>query len=292
MTRAPVVLIVSEHEWASRSLDTILAPQGYAVIRAYNGRQALERCGGSGPDAVFIDGRLPDVDGQELARTLLERDLVTRSTPLLIMTATPVSREQRLEALRSGAWEVLTLPLDAEELLLRLDRYVRAKQESDRARDEALLDPVTGFYSWDGVVRRIRELGAAAERFGRPLACVVFATTEEEAEEITDQLRITQVAEILRGATRRSDVLARIGPREFAIVAPDTTPEGAQVLADRLRERAGGTTGSGGMTPARRGVRAGVCAIPDLRAAGLDPMELVVRATLASRDPARAADLN
>jgi two-component system, cell cycle response regulator len=288
VTRAPVVLIVSEHEWASRSLDTILAPQGYAVMRAYNGKQAIERCGGTGPDAVFIDRRLPDTDGQDLCRSLLDRDLVTRSTPILLMTATPVSRDERLGALRAGAWEVLTLPLDAEELLLRIDRYVRAKQESDRARDEALLDPATGFYSWDGIVRRVRELGAAAERFGRPLACVVFAANDSEAEDLPTQLGIAQVAEMLRGATRRSDVLARIGPREFAVIAPDTSPEGAQILAERLRQRAGGLSGDNG----GRQIRAGVYAIRNLRDTGLDPMELVVRATLASRDPAAAADLN
>lgn len=287
MTRAPVVLIVSEHEWASRSLDTVLAPQGYAVIRAYNGKQAIERCGGSGPDAVFIDHRLPDIQGTELCRVLLERDLVTRSTPIVLMTANPVSREERLDALRTGAWEVLTLPLDAEELLLRVDRYVRAKQESDRARDEALLDPATGFYSWDGIVRRVRELGAAAERFGRPLACVVFVSDAAEAEEIAAEVGISEVADMLRTATRRSDVLARIGPREFAVIAPDTSPEGAEILAQRLRQRAGGSsTGEG------RQVRAGVYAIRNLRDTGLDPMELVVRATLASRKPASPAELN
>lgn len=288
MTRAPVVLIVSEHEWASRSLDTILAPHGYAIIRAYNAKQAVERCRGSNPDAVFIDRRLPDSDGQSLVALLLEQDLITRSTAVMIMTASAVTREQRLEALRSGAWEVLTLPLDAEELRLRVDRYVRAKQESDRARDEALLDPLTGFYSWDGIVRRIRELGAAAERFGRPLACIVFAS-QEEARELTDSFEVSELADLLRGATRRSDVLARIGPREFAVVAPDTTPEGARILATRIRQRAGDSPdGNGG----RWHVRAGMCAIADLREAALDPMEIVVRATLASRDSAATAELN
>lgn len=288
MTRAPVVLIVSGHEWASRSLDTILAPHGYAILRAYNQRQALERAGGSSPDAVFIDRTLPDTTGLDVCRKLLEEDLVTRATPIILMTANAATREQRLEALRAGAWELLTLPLDAEELLLRVDRYVRAKQESDRARDEALLDPATGFYSWDGIVRRIRELGAAAERFGRPLACVVFASDSDADTEPMSRFDLAGVAELLRGATRKSDILARIGPREFAVVAPDTPPEGARILAQRLRGYAGG---NGGSHDTDR-VRAGVCAIPNLREAGLDPMELVVRATLASRTVDDTGDVN
>ncbi|HUP20685.1 MAG TPA: response regulator [Gemmatimonadota bacterium] len=281
MSRAPLVLIVSEHEWASRSLESILAPRGYAVLRAYNGRQALERASGSNADAVFIDYRLPDMTGAMLCRILLDRDLVARSAPILLVTSGAATREDRIAALTAGAWELISQPVDAEELLLRMDRFIRAKLEVDRAAEEALIDDATGLYSWHGVARRIQELAAAAERFGRPLACVVFAPGEDEpGEDIEERGFLTATAARLRDATRRSDVLGRIGPREFAIIAPDTSPEGARILADRLRAGGGGGNGRG------RPARAGVCAIADLRAAGIDPLELIVQATLASRaDP-------
>ena len=41
--------------------------------------------------------------------------------------------------------------------------------------EDSAFHAVTGFYSWDGVKRRVQELAATAERFSRPLACVVFA---------------------------------------------------------------------------------------------------------------------
>ena len=322
MSRAPLVLIVSEHEWASRSLESILSPRGYAVLRAYNGRQAFERVGGSNVDAVFIDRNLPDTSGEAVCRLLLERECVSRSAPIILMTSGTSSREERLDAMRAGAWDLLSQPIDAEELLLRMDRLIRAKVDADRVAEEALIDGATGLYSWHGVTRRLRELAAAAERFGRPLACVVFspddlaaagpsltlageapaaghAPAETRAGGDADahvgrdaaagsgsadlagedeRAFLTKVAGILRDATRRSDVIGRIGPREFAIVAPDTPPEGAEILAARLR--AGHTNGSG--IPTARG-RAGVCAIQDLSAAGMDPLELIVQATLASR---------
>lgn len=251
------------------------------MLRAYTARQALERAAGSNIDAVFIDRRLSDMAGTALCQTLLEKEIIARSAPVMLVSAGAATREDRLEALQAGAWELVSQPLDAEELLLRVDRFIRAKLEVDRAADEALIDGATGLYSWHGVARRIRELAAAAERFGRPLACVVFAPDGEEGTSgAEDRAFLSAAAGRLRQATRRSDVLGRIGPREFAIIAPDTSPEGARVLADRLR--AGQTNGNGGA----HGGRCGVCALDDLAVAGTDPIELLVQATMASRSAA------
>jgi two-component system, cell cycle response regulator len=279
LARAPVVLIVCEHEWFSRSLGTILAPRGYAVLRAYTAKQAMERSAGSNPDAVFIDRTLPDMTGADLCRQLLEQDLVSRSAAIILLATTPLSREERIRGLEAGAWDMLTLPLDAEEMMLRVDRYVRGKLEADRLRDEALIDPSTGLYSWHGIAQRVRELGAAAERFGRPLACIVFTTAPtEDAEDEEQTPEAATIAELLRATTRKSDVLARIGPREFAVVTPDTTPAGARRLVERLRESSGGPAG-----PEVAGFRAGIYAVENLRETKLDPLELVLRATAASR---------
>lgn len=276
MARAPLVLIVSEHEWASRSLDSVLAPRGYGVLRAYTARQAIERAAGTDVDAVFVDRQLPDATGAEICRDMIERGVVSRAAPIILVAAGTATRLERLDAMRAGAWEVITLPVDAEELLLRVDRFIRAKMEADEAHHDALIDAVTGLYTWAGIARRIGEVAAAAERSGRPLACVVLAPAGEGAPlDETEEDPVAAFAERLRGATRRSDVLGRIGPREFAIIAPDTTPEGAQTLARRLRAQ---SIVNGG------GSRAGVCAITNIRDAGLDPLDLLIQATLASRE--------
>jgi len=285
MARAPLVLIVTEHEWASRSLGTVIAPRGYAVLRAYTGKQAMERAAGSAPDAVFISYSLPDMEGEDLSRAMLERGTISRSTPIILITPSPATREQRLRALEAGAWDVVHLPLDAEELVLRVERYIQGKLEADRLEGEALVDSNTGLYSWHGVSQRIREIGAAAERFGRPLACIVFAPEDDGDEPPSDapaNAAIARVVDVLRSSTRESDVLARIGPREFVVVAPDTSPQGAHVLAERLRS----TLAPGEGDDAVRRLRAGIYAVADLRASKLDPLELVLRASMASKAPA------
>ncbi|MGH7443865.1 MAG: response regulator [Longimicrobiales bacterium] len=269
MQRPPLVLIVSEHEWASRSLDAVLAPHGYAVLRAYNARQALERTQAAKPDAILVDGNLTDMDAAQMVSRLRTDGGLSRAAPVVAIFAGTLNREGRLRLLESGAWDVLSLPVDADELLLRLQRYIDGKLESDRIREEALFDPSTGLYTWQGVVRRVRELGAAAERFSRPLACVVLTAAADDPEAAI-------LAQALLEVTRRSDVIGRTGPAEFVVVAPDTAPEGAQILADRMQNAV--ATGLSGST-----CRVGVFGVSDLREAGLDPMELLVRATMAAR---------
>ena len=275
MSRAPLVLIVSEHEWASRSLDSILAPRGYAILRAYNGQQALEQAVTHRPDAVFIERNLPDASGAELCERLRAEEAVSAATPLLLLTGGPVTHSQRIEALQAGAWEILSLPMDAEELLLRLDRYTRAKVEADRAEESARTDPETGFYNQPGIFQRAHELLAAGERYGRPVACVVFEPEEGEAADVGKLL--AETVELLRSTTRRSDIVGRIGQRQFVIVTPDTPQDGAEVLAGRLRERA---TRERGLD-----ARIGAFGVTDVKAARIDPDELVNRAVGASQGP-------
>src|SRR5207245_9746757 len=70
--RIVLALFASGQEWSSRALETVLKPGGYAVIRAYSGRETVERARRSHPDIILLDAHLPDRDGLELCRTLRE----------------------------------------------------------------------------------------------------------------------------------------------------------------------------------------------------------------------------
>lgn len=245
----------------------------------------MERAAAADPDAVFIERSLPDGDATELCRELIAQGAVGPATPLMIMTSGPVTHEQRIEALRAGAWEVLTLPLDAEELLLRLNRYTRAKLTVDRVQNGGLMDPDTGFYSRSGILQRAAEVLASAERYGRPLACIIFEANEE-GEAATDAM--AELVEVLRSSTRKSDILGRIGPSQFAILAPDTPQHGAQIVAERLRTRASArATGGAGSAP-----RAGVFAVANMKGSRLDAAELMFRAATAAKEPGTGPHLN
>lgn len=284
----PLVLLVDDQEWTSRSIESILRPKGHVVLKAYTGQQALDLVKKVSPDAVLVDLHLPDIDGVDLVRRLKESDTVHETTPVLMVTSATVGRAQRLESLSAGAWDVLTHPVDPNELILRVDTFVRAKQEADRVRDEGLTDPMTGFYNVRGILRRARELGADAVRFDRPLTCIAFGPhgTGEGEEEPT--ATVEPLADALRKVTRISDMIGRLGPGEFVVVAPGTDQDGGVRLADRVLEALDQliaeqpTLGSELLE-----VRAGLCAVTEKDAP--TPEDLLLRATMALRS-AQAED--
>jgi PleD family two-component response regulator len=196
-------------------------------------------------------------------------------------TAGPASRSQRLDAYRAGVWEYLSLPVDAEALILKLSAFVRAKREIDRSREESLLDDSTGLYNVRGLARRAREMGAEASRRHAPLACV--AVTAAVGGEITGEELDPRIAEeigdLCRRTARSSDAVGRLGRSDFAILAPSTDDAGAIRLAERLREGAASASLSG----AEFEIRAGYCAYQDFSKSPVDAVELLLRAATALR---------
>jgi PleD family two-component response regulator len=287
--RRPTVLIGSHQQSSSSSLESILVPSGYSVIKAYTGAQALERAGSAQPDVIILDSMLPERDGLSVCREL-RRDPLFANTPIIIISPDHVTRQERIGALRSGAWDHLGAPLDAEHLLLKIETFARTKLEADRAREEGLLDQGTGLYNLRGLARRAQELASQASRQNAGFACVVFAPAfgdevsptepgDKAIEEAVDQL-----ASALRAAGRQSDAIGHVGPTEFAVVAFGTDAAGSVKLAERLRDAVYG----GESKPFR--LRAGYCVVPDSRARPADAAATVLQAAAALRkshsDPA------
>ena len=291
----PLVLIANDQEWSARSLESILGPNGYSVVRAYTGQQALERARTAQPDLIILDAQMPDMHGFEVCRTLRNDPRFSATTPIVITTSGPSGRTQRLEAYQAGAWEFLGQPLDGESLLLKLATFLQSKREVDSLREESLLDPGTGLYNMRGLARRAKEIGSEAFRRRDPLACVVFSPEAEPAageaiEDEEEQRMSDQVALLFRQAGRASDAIGRLGQSEFAVIAPATGPEAALRLVRRL----GGSIESSPI-PVRGGercvrIRAGYCAVPDFAESPVDAVELLLRATAALRDLKREGE--
>src|SRR5262249_2270074 len=111
-SRPPLALVVNDQEWWARSLESMLASNGYAVVRAYSGSQALATPRSARPDVIFIEVQLPDMDGVDTCSALLQEAEVGASVPIVLTTSGSADRERRLAAYRSGAWEFVSEPLD------------------------------------------------------------------------------------------------------------------------------------------------------------------------------------
>ncbi len=288
--RPPIVVIGMEQEWAARSLEAVLGPRGFAVVRAYSGRQTIDLAEVAAADVVLIDSRLPDMDGIEVCRSLREEQRVGRHVPIVITTSGPAPREFLRRAYVAGAWGVWEQPIDAELLLLRLQTWVEAKRLVDDSDRLSFVDVESGLYTYRGLTRRAGEVLADAMRRKTPVACIAIAPSAASrgapyGEDGPVPARVaTDVGRALADVVRGSDVVGRTGATEFAILAPMTELNGAVELVERLRDRIAS------MPPfvadgrsARIALRAGIATIDDLRLALGDGADLIARASTALR---------
>jgi diguanylate cyclase (GGDEF)-like protein len=285
--RPPLILLANEHEWAARSLETVLGPHGYAVLRAYTGRQLLGLVRSAQPDLIMVDVRLPDMRGVDVCRALRDDPHFAEETPIIFTSSGTPGRDERLEAFRAGAWEVVSQPLDTELLLLKLDAYMRGKRAVDRLRDESLLDQATGLYNMQGMVRRARELSADAQRLHAPISCVAFTpvatTVSEPAPAALTDILVEHLGAIVRRTGRASDAIGRLGPTEFAIIAPATEEPGAVRMMERIEASLADALVKPNGIAQHVELRTGYCSIPDGARSAVDAVEMLLRANTALR---------
>lgn len=237
-TARGLVLVANDHEWTARSVETILLAAGYDVVRTFTGRETLEAAARRLPHLFILDHQLPDISGLEVCRQLREDQRFGASAPILITTAGPSGRTQRMAAHEAGAWEFYGQPLDGEALLHKVRVYIDARREVLRVAHEGLIDQASGLYNRHGLVRRATELVSEARRKGSGVSCVAVAA---EADTTQNGLG-ARLIEAIRTSSRSADVRGRLGPAAFAVVVNGDEAVGARV-ASRLRSALGGDDG-------------------------------------------------
>ena len=124
------VLIVDDTPLNVRLLTSILEIEGYSVVTATNGPDALKMVPEAAPDVVLLDVMMPGMDGFEVCRRL-RAQAFSQHLPVVMVTALQ-DMPHRVQALEVGADDFLTKPVDEVEVLARVKTLVRTK----RGRDE------------------------------------------------------------------------------------------------------------------------------------------------------------
>lgn len=137
------VLIVDDDRAMVGMVAALLGGEGYDVITAYDGDQALRRHRDDAPDLVILDRRLPKLDGDEVCRRIREG----ADTPILMLTGEKGS-DERARLLDAGADDYLEKPFAPKELRARVRALLRrgggAGRSAAPARIEGLeVDPRT-----------------------------------------------------------------------------------------------------------------------------------------------------
>ena len=114
------ILVVDDDLDFSFNLSAILKENGFAVITAVNGREALLAIQGTAPDLVLLDLRLPDMDGMKILKKMKE---FNPNLDVIIVTAY-LDIRNAIQAMKLGAYDYLTKPFENEELLHTINKTI------------------------------------------------------------------------------------------------------------------------------------------------------------------------
>jgi two-component system KDP operon response regulator KdpE len=125
------ILVVDDEAAQLRLADAVLAHQGYEVLKANGGKEALRLVFEHKPDLVLLDVVMPDLDGWQTCRRI--RDV--SDVPIIMLTGQRYSEEDIVRGLDHGADEYLLKPLGNRELVARVQAALRRAEKPSNHKD-------------------------------------------------------------------------------------------------------------------------------------------------------------
>ena len=213
------ILIVEDDLDVADMLNAYFRVQGYEVLAANWGEEAVKLCQKKFPDLVILDIRLPDIDGYEVARRL-RNDRHSREIPIIFLTDKR-NRQDRLQGLELGADDYVTKPFDIQELRLRVRNALR------RSSQGTLTNPVTNLP--EGVLID-EKLSDCLHSDGWALLLISLINLEYFREAYgfvasDDVLRAVSlmIHNAVREAGSATDFIAQYSPAQFVLVTQPAT---------------------------------------------------------------------
>ncbi|MBS3906825.1 MAG: response regulator [Syntrophaceae bacterium] len=117
------ILVVDDEVDLVETVRFSLELEGYDVLVAYNGEEALNQARKENPDMILLDLMLPKLDGYKVCR-LLKFDERYKHIPILMLTA-KIQEKDKATGMETGANEYITKPFEMDELMKKVKNYLR-----------------------------------------------------------------------------------------------------------------------------------------------------------------------
>ncbi len=129
MNNKPVILVVDDQIQNIELLEAFLVPQGYAIVKALNGKEAMKQLLANQIDLILMDIIMPGADGFEVTR-MIRQDVKFRQLPIILVTVLQ-EVENRVEGIEAGCDDFISKPIDKTELLARVRSLIKIKSYND-----------------------------------------------------------------------------------------------------------------------------------------------------------------
>lgn len=260
---------------ADRGLMPDMGPAVYAIAR-----WVMQR----GEEFVTADLREDDRVQERSVATVVAFPLSCRGRrvgAIIGLDRAPSSREPRLAVSVLRAVRILLEPAS-----VALDNALQLK----RAEALSVTDDLTGLYNSRYLNQVLRRETKRASRSGRPLSLLFidldgFKSINDTHGHLYGSRALVEAAAVIRSSARETDVVARFGGDEFALILPDTGSEGAIAVGERIRERiaAHPFLADDGLN-IRLTASVGVATLPDVAASAEELIQAADKAMYAVKD--------
>lgn len=259
---SPLILVVDDDPLIRQILRRVMEQEGYQVVEAVNGKQALEAYKQLNPQLVLLDAMMPVMDGftccehlQQINNLHLNDEMFADTGHLANLARTPVliitgldDPESVDRAFGVGATDYLTKPIHIAVLRQRVRRLLQqlqlyqeleaAHRELQRlARTDALTEVANRRWFDEYLKAEWRRMAREKQPLSLILGDIDFFKQYNDTygHQAGDEC-LRQIANALRFCAKRStDLVARYGGEEFAVILPNTTAFGASHVAQRIQ---------------------------------------------------------
>lgn len=224
------------------------------VVSVSDGTAAWQRLTATPtPELAIVDWMMPGIDGIELCRRIRQHPAL--ATMYVLLLTGRDARSDLVAGLDAGADDYMMKPIDTEELRARLQVGIRVATLQRRLAEQVnslseARDNLARLVNTD-VLTEVRSRRAWFEsggvefsrfqRYDRPFAVLLLdldffkRVNDTFGHDVGDTV-LRRFADLLRVECRHSDIVGRLGGEEFAVLAPETSLEAAQTMAERIRE--------------------------------------------------------
>ena len=130
MKAKPVILVVDDQTQNNDLLEAFLVPEGYEIIKATSGEEALAKLANTEIDLILLDVMMPGMDGFEVTRRI-RQDKKNKLMPIILVTALKET-EDRIQGIKAGCDDYISKPFDKMELFARIQSLLKIKAYNDQ----------------------------------------------------------------------------------------------------------------------------------------------------------------
>ena len=233
------VLVIEDHPDQRDLLAIVLQREGYRVITAANGVEALEKLEAEPIQIALSDIMMPKMDGFELIKRI--RGNASLKNIYLILITARIQEGDRVRGLDLGADDYITKPFSFSELLARVRVGSRVVQYQQHLEYQTQVDSLTGLFNRRAFEKKIQEEFDRSLRYHSPFSLLIldvdnFKTVNDTYGHHGGDAVLVKISETLRDKTRKSDFPSRFGGEEFVLILPETDVDNAVQVASKIHE--------------------------------------------------------